>query len=245
MNLNQLWRTNLGTIHTDETLGVATDTQGNVIIVGYTTGEFVRGAAQGGYDAWIVKLSSAGQEQWRKQFGTKFTDQGLAVATNDADEIAVAGYTSGEFVEGQAHGGYDAWVAKFNPDGGELWRKQVGTVAEDTAYGVAFDKDRHVIVVGYTAGDMVEGAHIGGYDAWIAKFDVDGTEQWRKQFGTDEDEDAHAVTTDSQGNIVVVGYTGGDFVANGHQGGFDGWGRQIFTRWYRTMAQTSRLTQRR
>lgn len=223
MALVQDWRVPLGTRHTDEALGVVVDSAGNIVVAGYTTGEFVRDGQRGGYDAWVIKLSAGGKELWRHQFGTAQTDQALALALDYQDNIVLAGYTTGEMVAGEARGGYDAWLAKFSPDGQELWRHQVGTPAEDSAYSVACDAAGNVLLAGCTAGDMLTGANQGGFDAWVARFAPDGAELWRQQIGTGQDDDAHSVVADAQGNVIVGGYTSGELVAGQRVGGYDAW----------------------
>src|SRR5204862_6697470 len=45
----------------------------------------------------------------------------------------------------------------------------------------------------------------GGYDAFVAKYNSQGTLLWVKRLGALGDETARGVAIDSQGNIVVVG----------------------------------------
>jgi hypothetical protein len=57
-----LWKKQLGSSKFDTSRGVATDSQGNVFITGYTDGSFA-GQNKGGDDAWVAKYDPNGK--WR------------------------------------------------------------------------------------------------------------------------------------------------------------------------------------
>jgi hypothetical protein len=107
-------------------------------------------------------------------------------------------------------------------DGGRrLWSRQPGTSDFDVAYGVATDKDGNVYVVGSTNGAL-GGPNNGLLDAWVIKFDGDGHRLWTRQPGTSEVDWANGVATDTNGNVYVVGYTGGA-LGGANKGGADAW----------------------
>jgi hypothetical protein len=81
------------------------------------------------------------------------------------------------------------------------------------SWGVATDRSGNVIVVGSFRGAVDFGNGVvtsasGSFDAFIAKYTVQGTLIWVKHFGNTWDDGANAVTIDSQDNIVVTGYFG-------------------------------------
>ena len=57
-NGNKLWTRQLGTSESDSGLGVSVDGSGNVYVAGTTTGGFGGNANKGGYDVFLVKISS-------------------------------------------------------------------------------------------------------------------------------------------------------------------------------------------
>ena len=47
----------------------------------------------------------------------------------------------------------------------------------------------------------------GGGDAYIAKFNKDGSKEWTRLFGTSENDSGKFITTGSDGAIYILGYT--------------------------------------
>ena len=52
-----LWSQQPGTVGNDRATGVATDTDGNVSVVGWTLGGVLGGPSKGGYDAWVIQYA--------------------------------------------------------------------------------------------------------------------------------------------------------------------------------------------
>jgi hypothetical protein len=94
------------------------------------------------------------------------------------------------------------------------WSAQLGTPENDIAEDIAlFGSD--VYVTGSTQGDLGDGAsNAGGWDAFVAKLDANGTKIWARQLGSFGDEFAHAMATDSGGNVYIAGETSGDLVGS-------------------------------
>jgi hypothetical protein len=63
--------------------------------------------------------------------------------------------------------------------------------------------------------------HYGGYDVVVRKLDLDGSEQWTRQFGTAEDDTGADVAVDSTDNLYISGYTHGAFPGQTHYGEYD------------------------
>ena len=55
----------------------------------------------------------------------------------------------------------------------------------------------------------------------MVKYNSSGTKQWTKQLGTSSTDLANGVTTDSSGNVYVVGYTYGELDGNTNTGASD------------------------
>ena len=103
-----VWSTCLGGSSEDRPQGITTDPSGNVFVTGYTSSkDWVSGgfntnlnsSLAGNYtspgysDAFLVKLSGAGQHLWSSYLGEKTTDFGYAVARGGSGDIYVAGST--------------------------------------------------------------------------------------------------------------------------------------------------------
>jgi hypothetical protein len=202
-----LWTKQPGTSKWDESNGVATDSQGNVFISGYTYGALA-GSNKGKFDAWVAKYSPTGTLLWRKQLGSSDSDFSFGVATDSQGNVFISGRTYGALA-GSYRGRGDAWVAKFRPYGALMWVQQLGTSELDYSNGVATDSRGNVFISGFTEGAL-KGDYKGGGDAWVAKYSPNGKLWWLRQEGTRSSDYARGVATDSQGNVLVTGYTDGN-----------------------------------
>ena len=152
---------------------VETDSQGNAVVSGWTTGNFA--GRDGSYDPFLAKYNPDGTQQWVRQFGTS-ADDAVYTASFDIDSednIYVTGYTNSN-LGGPNQGGYDTWVVKYDPEGNQLWSQQLGTSDREYEYGtdVAANDFGEVFVTGLTSGSLGQ-ANAGAEDAWVAKLDAD------------------------------------------------------------------------
>ena len=172
-NGEQQWIEQFGTNTFDWSWDVATDINDDIYITGWTLGS-LEGSNAGSYDTWVAKYDSDGNQLWLDQFGTTGDDAALGMDVDELGNYYLTGYTDGDLTgEGNA-GSYDAWVAKYDSDGNELWLQQFGTSELDNAYEVSVSGD-NVFVTGVTEGSLGS-TNAGSYDAWIGKFSAtDGT----------------------------------------------------------------------
>jgi hypothetical protein len=175
-------------------------------MTGTTTGGLV-GANAGDLDVFVRKYNADGGVLWTRQFGTGGSDYVYAIAVDAAGRAIVAGSVYGSLA-GSLGGEADAFVRKYDADGGEVWTRQFGTSEFDEAFGVAVDGAGHVYVVGGTAGDL-EGSSTGSADAFVRTYDADGGVLWTRQFGTSDGELAWHVAVDAVGQVLVAGFTFG------------------------------------
>ncbi len=178
----------------DEGRGIAVDAAGNLGVVGYVTQGsdteiFIRKYSPAGATLWTVVESSSGSAD----------DEGHGVAFDATGNLIATGFIS---AGGSAQ---DVWVAKYNPGGAELWaRTHAGSGgSNDGGEGVAVDSTGDVVVVGFEA--------VGGQsdNAWIRKYDPDGSEVWTQTFNGPSDgrDRAQGVAVAGADEIVVVGST--------------------------------------
>jgi hypothetical protein len=202
-----LWTKQLGTSEYDASRGVATDSQGNVFISGFTRGALA-GSNKGLVDTWVAKYSPEGTLLWKKQLGTSEYDYSFGVATNSQGNVFISGYTGGA-IAGSNKGVSDAWVAKYSPEGTLLWTKQLGTSYFDYSFGVATDSQGNVFISGATYGALAgSNKEYNDPDAWVAKYSPNGKLLWLRQEGTTRRSDyASDVATDNNGHVLVTGYT--------------------------------------
>ena len=136
-------------------------------------------------------------------------DRVNGIATDADGNVYLAGETEGS-PAGANRGDFDAWVAKYDAEGTELWARQIGSDDFDNARSVAVDASGNVYLAGSTSGALA-GRPRSSSNAWAMKLDASGTEIWRRQFGTVNGTPAQAVAADLAGNAFVAGYTTGAF----------------------------------
>jgi hypothetical protein len=149
--------------------------------------------------------STARDLQWIRQLGTDGTDFASAVATDATNNVFVAGGVRGSFDgEWYAWQRTDFFLVKYDTAGTELWRRQFGSRWEDTATSAATDADGNVLVAGSTAGTVPHTRFVE-LDAVLHKFDADGNDVWRRQFGRAFSDKISSIAIDASGNIYAVG----------------------------------------
>jgi hypothetical protein len=103
----------------------------------------------------------------------------------------------------------DAYLAKFDPDGGHLWSQGFGDSLSQYGQSVATDADGSVVLAGNFEGTIDFGGGVltsgGGNDAFLAKFDGAGTHLWSRGFGDEEGQTGQSTAVDGDGNVYLTG----------------------------------------
>lgn len=102
--------------------------------------------------------------------------------------------------------------AEVSPAQTYVWALSGGGKGNDVATGIAISNKKDAIYVcGYLAGNVVLSdrfiGNLGNFDAFLAKFDLDGNLQWLVNDGSPESDSAFAVMVDDQDNVYYVGTT--------------------------------------
>ena len=215
------WTKQYGTDRYDEARGVATDSSGNVYVVGGTKGNLNGISNSGRTDAFVIKFNSSGTKQWTKKLGTWQNDLANGVATDSSGNFYVTGFTYQHLDGNTSAGKADLFVVKYNSSGTKQWTKQLGTSKHDRARGVATDSSGNVYVTGDTYGGLDGNTNAGYNDLFVVKYNSSGTKQWTKQLGTSSTDLANGIATDSSGNIYVAGGTYGGLDGNTNAGNSD------------------------
>jgi hypothetical protein len=165
-----LWIHQFGSTGFDSLLGAHTDDAGGVYLCGSTTGDIDGshgGTTIGNADAWLARYDSTGARIWIQQFGTIYSDEATAIASDGGGGAYVGGSTSGS-LGGPSLGGVDAWFARYDTAGNRLWLRQLGTSFEDRLTAVARDGSGAAFIGGNTFGNFA-GPTMGPPDGWVAR----------------------------------------------------------------------------
>jgi hypothetical protein len=189
---NPQWSKTVGGTGDDEVSPIIRTTDG-----GYAVAGFTNSFGAGGYDFYIVKLSSTGGLQWSKTVGGTGTDEVSSIVQTTDGGYAVAGVTNSF-----GAGGYDFYIVKLSSTGGLQWSKTVGGTGTDEVSSIIQTTDGGYAVAGYTTSF---GA--GNYDMYIMKLDVNGNIQWSKTVGGINADYASCVIQTSDGGYAAAGET--------------------------------------
>ena len=107
-------------------------------------------------------------------------------------------------------------------DGEAAWTLQFGTEDDDLAWGVIVDAEGNVYVVGEAGRALPDLESLGGTDAFLRKYSKDGGVIWTRQFGTDDFDQVWDIAAGRDGDLYLVGSTGGSFQGHQGQGDLDG-----------------------
>ncbi len=218
---NKLWVQQFGTSAKDVANEIALDKQGNIYLVGNTSGSLGNSYLGGNADIFVTKLDRNGEVLWTLQNGTSGDDNAEGIAVDKNGNIYATGYTNGDW-GGVNQGSEDSWLVKYNKDGQSLWTRKLGSGGSDWSNDVTVDVNNNVYISGLSGGFLADG-FTGGFDAFLAKYDSGGEAIWQRQIGTSEDDFGRGIVVDTDGNMIyVTGDTTGDF------GGSNGGLRDMF-----------------
>lgn len=239
----KLWTAVLGGNKKDLAYAATTGLDGSIYIAGETSSHLDGKTNRGAQDIFLSKFSADGTKTWTQLLGSSEADTALGLTTGVDGSLYVSGTTLG-VLDGQAKiGGADAYLAKYSADGTKVWTRVLGTSADDSAVALTTGLDGSIYVCGVTEGSLAGQGNSGAVDAFLAKYDPDGTLQWTRQFGTSGEDGAYALTVGLDGAIYVGGEATGsldDQIAIGKIDGFlakyDSDGTRLWTRLLGTAA---------
>jgi hypothetical protein len=231
------WTRQYGSPEDDYASAIASDGHGNIYVAGSTYGA-LDGANAGNTDAYLRSLDADGNHRWTHQFVLAGADGAYGVATDAGGNVYATGAIGGI---GDNAGSSDGFVVSYDSDGNHRWSDFFGSTGLDVGLDVTVDLEGNTYVAGHTQGDL-EGANVGGDDAFVRMYDATGTHVWTRQFGTGSDDFGYGIAVDADGNSFVAGYTTGDLegVAAGLGDAFvRSYDRDGTLRWTRQYGTTS------
>ena len=108
------------------------------------------------------------------------------------------------------------------------WTQILGTSSNDSATSVSTASDGSVYIAGWTYGDLDGKTNSGINDAFLSKYNKDGSKEWTKLLGTSSNDSATSVDTAFDGSVYVAGFTYGDL--DGQTG--SGYGDAFLSKYY-------------
>lgn len=180
----------------------------------------------GPYDMFVNRVNIDGSYAWSFNVSGSLVEAPTGIVANGTS-CYIVGYFAGSANFGgttltstlAAPGvpSRDIFIARYNVLNGNLiWAQRFGTTRHDSAFSVAFDPFGNIVVVGNYQGSLaldptgvippVVSSAGGGYDAFIASYDVAGNCLLAQTFGGPGIEHPHSVYVDGSDNIVIGGF---------------------------------------
>ena len=207
--------------------------QNNVALTGPTTGGAAEGPTPGPVvlqdngsavqfrNVRITPLDMPPEFKWAQRAGSPSAngsngDFGKGVTRDAQGNVFIVGQYLGTATFGPTNitatgAAKDMFLAKYDAGGNFQWVRSFGGTGDDEAYAVKVDALGNLYVSGrYDASDTLGLPNLvntGGHDAFLAKFDPQGTLLWWRQAGAigAAFEYALGLALDSQGNPIIAG----------------------------------------
>lgn len=217
---NFIWAKSIGDAYDEVGTGICTDATGNILVTGYFTSSTLAVGSStfsnlGGTDVFIAKFSPSGIILWSKQFGGNMNEEGKGITCDQNNNVLLTGmFESGVIAFGtgtlSSAGSSDAYVAKYDNNGNELWAKNVGGSGSEISYAVSATTLNNIYITGsFKSAAITFSSNLlsnqGGYDYFIAEFDASGNELWAKDAGGNFDDEGSAIQCTPNG-IFTTGY---------------------------------------
>ncbi|NOQ71203.1 MAG: T9SS type A sorting domain-containing protein [Crocinitomix sp.] len=227
-----VWAQSFGSIFTEVGSGITLDDSGNLYICGSynATVDFDFGPAvnevtadETGNDAFVLKLSTDGDFVWVKSFGAEDADFCKEIEFDALGSLSLSGYTrSGADFDPSDEEYYldfadlktSSFVSKLDTDGGFLWAKILSGSEGVITDGMTTDVDGNIYIIGnfsdtifFNMLEVVDTATAvsSHTDAFITKYEADGSYAWGRTYGGAGGESAYGIQSDGADLLYISG----------------------------------------
>ena len=215
--LVKMWDKNYGGLEDDEPTCFQETRDGGFILGGFTFSDIggdktvpLRNAV-GITDFWVLKIDSAGNKEWERDFGGTNGDQLNSIQqTFDGGYIlgGMSASNTGADKTQASYGNFDYWIIRLDAQGNKLWDKDFGGISSDQLISIMQTSDGGFILGGNSvsgiSGSKTEACR-GATDFWIVKIDSLGNQVWDKTFGGSDADKLYTVRQSRDGGFILGG----------------------------------------
>ncbi|MEM6397897.1 MAG: SBBP repeat-containing protein [Bacteroidota bacterium] len=256
------WVTYQGGSELDDVRAMVIDESGNIYTTGETEGSLPNISIDahqstppgGGQDAYLIKYAPDGQIIWSTYIGGEDDDIGAAIALGPGGDPYVLLTTSSEtqlattgVYQPEYGGGFsDTYLARFSPEGEQIWGTYLGGENNDLAFALTVDREGNAYAVGRTKSftnlaspGAFQTEIAGDIDAFIYKIDDQGQRVWSTYFGGNRVDLSTGVIVDNAQNVYIGGWTASEtnLATGGQQATYGGGQADMFLAKFRADGQ--------
>ncbi|MFO0875887.1 MAG: SdrD B-like domain-containing protein [Gemmataceae bacterium] len=225
-----VWARRFGSAFNDSIAGVGLDAAGNIYFTGIfrATADFDPGpgtltlTSAGVNDAFLAKLTDAGNLVWARRFGGTDSEEVASLAVTPAGDVALVGrfnqtvdFDPGPGVTNlTSDNSYDLYIARFTSAGTLAWARRIGSSGYEQVHGVAMDPLGNVYFTGevhngtidFDPGPLVTDLTAPPGDSlFVAKLSAGGDYVWARLQTGGVLVQSKAITVDASGNVYTTG----------------------------------------
>jgi len=196
---NMLWNRSYGETGDDIGRSIHELNEGGFILLGEINSSFATLDHSGEYteyhpDAWLLRISTAGNLIWNQTYGGDSNDFIRSLAIENDGGFTIVGFSNSYGTET-----YDGWVIKTDNVGSEESIATFGSLADDYFRTILQCDTTGYALIGYSYVSA-------SADLWISRTNNEGYPLWTRIFGGPQD-DVIRSGIRSQGDFILVGYT--------------------------------------
>ncbi len=219
------WAKVCGGVSDDYSFGIAVDDAANVIVTGQfrevghfgnftLTSDMYEDNSYWSYDVFVTKLDTNGNFIWAEKGSAADDDRGIAVCTDNFNNIYVTGQFSDTVTFDIVHLNDVAnagFLIKYSPDGEEQWFDKFAA-SQIVNYDIVSDNDHNILVTGEYIGQIAifnDGIDFVpynyAYNIFLAKFNQSGSLTWASHAGSDNFCSAKAISIGAENEAYIAG----------------------------------------
>lgn len=163
----------------------------------------------GTYDFWVIRISASGNLIWEKSFGGDEIDEAKAIIPSGDGNFIITGDTrSSDFNVSNNNGAADIWLIKISPNADLIWEKTIGGTSFDASRALVKTNDNGFLIAGSSrSSDNDVSENKGQNDAWAIKTDSEGNLVWETTIGGSNIDFAYGIAQLNDNSIRVIGDT--------------------------------------
>lgn len=192
----------------------------------------------GGQDYWIVKLDSAGNKEWDKDFGGIGTEVHNALQQTFDGGYILGGLSNSGISGDKTQGNwdtictfgctYDYWILKTDSIGNKEWDKRFGGTNFEELYSLQQTSDGGYILGGISMSGIGGDKSQANWDTteyttdyWVVKTDSLGNKEWDADFGGTNFDILTSVIQSVDGGYLIGGFSRSGISGNKTQANWD------------------------